>query len=267
MEEAAQAGESLTFYLGTHEPGWLARLAVPLCVSRTRLQHRKTLPRAIIPWMLDSGSFTELERHREHTMTPAGYAAFVRRCRDQIGQLAWAAPQDWMCEPFMLARTGLTVAGHQQRTVENYLELRMAGDGLPIRPVLQGWTRDDYLRCVDLYASYGVDLEGEPLVGLGSVCRRQDTDEAGRIVRALAPLRLHGFGVKVTGLREFGYRLISADSLAWSYNARRNPPMHGCTHRSCANCPRRAVWWRGRLLASLSSRGWQEPLFDLEDVS
>lgn len=264
MAQAAETGHGLTFCLGTHEPIWLARLAVPLCVSRTRLQHRKTLPRALAPWMLDSGSFTELERYSEHTMTPAQYAAFVRRCRDEIGRLEWAAPQDWMCEPFMLARTGLTVAGHQRLTVENYVGLREFDPQLPIRPVLQGWTRDDYLRCADLYDRYGVDLAAEPLVGLGSVCRRQDTAEADRIVRALAPLRLHGFGVKITGLHRFGHRLASADSLAWSYNARRNPPLPGCTHRSCANCPRRALWWRDRLLASLAARWWQEELFDLD---
>ena len=30
--------------------------------------------------------------------------------------------------------------------------------GAPVIPVLQGWTLDDYLACVDLYASAGVDL-------------------------------------------------------------------------------------------------------------
>lgn len=266
MAQAAQAGCSLMFYLGTHEASWLGRLTVPLCVSRTRLQHRRTLPRAAVPWMLDSGSFTELARHGEQTMTAAQYATFASRCRDEIGRLDWAAPQDWMCEPFMLARTGLTVAAHQQLTVTNYLELRSIAADLPFRPVLQGWTRDDYLRCADLYDRHGIDLATEKRVGLGSVCRRQDTAEADRIVRALAPLRLHGFGVKITGLQRFGHRLASADSLAWSYNARRNPPMRGCTHKSCANCPRRAVWWRDRLLTSLSRRGWQDELFDLEAV-
>jgi hypothetical protein len=37
-------------------------------------------------------------------------------------------------------------------------------------------------------------------------------------------LRLHGFGVKITSLRDAGVRglLHSADSMAWSYNARMN---------------------------------------------
>ena len=47
-----------------------------------------------------------------------------------------------MCEPFMLAKTGLTVAEHQARTVANYLELRSLAPELPFVPVLQGWSLD-----------------------------------------------------------------------------------------------------------------------------
>jgi hypothetical protein len=47
------------------------------------------------------------------------------------------------------------------------------------------------------------------LVGVGSVCRRQDEAEIGRIVSSLAggDLKLHGFGVKKTGLRRYGRHL------------------------------------------------------------
>ena len=69
--------------------------------------------------------------------------AAVRRYRDEIGGLEWAAPMDWMCEPFMLAKTGLTVAEHQARTVANYLELRSLAPELPFVPVLQGWSLDN----------------------------------------------------------------------------------------------------------------------------
>jgi hypothetical protein len=46
----------------------------------------------------------------------------VRRYRDEIGCLDWAAPQDWMCEPFILAKTGLSVREYR-RTVASYLRL------------------------------------------------------------------------------------------------------------------------------------------------
>src|SRR5205807_2659774 len=112
-------------------------------------------------WALDSGGFTELRLHGGWLTTAAAYVAAVRRYRDEIGRLEWAAPMDWMCEPFMLAKTGLTVAEHQERTVANYLELRSLAPDLPFVPVLQGWSRDDYRRCATPYEKAGVDLAAE----------------------------------------------------------------------------------------------------------
>jgi hypothetical protein len=114
--------------------------------------------------------------------------------------------------------------------------------------VLQGWELDDYFTCADLYADAGVDLYAEPVVGVGSVCRRQATGEIGEIMRALVRdgLRLHGFGVKKEGVARYGRFLTSSDSMAWSYRARRDWPMPGCTHKSCANCSRYALRWRER---------------------
>lgn len=267
MAQTPPCRPGLTFYLGTHEANWLARAGVPLFVARQRLAPRKTLPRAAAPWALDSGAFMQLHQHGQWTLTARQYATEVRRYRDEIGQLAWAAPMDWMCEPFILERTGLTVAEHQRRTTENGIELRMIDADLPWIYVLQAYEREDYLRHRDLYGRYGVDLAAEPVVGLGSVCRRQG-GAAEWVIRSLAPLRLHGFGVKTTGLLKYGHRLTSADSLAWSYNARRNPPLPGCTHKSCANCPTRALWWRQRLLARLAAvdaRGRQGDLFDPDE--
>ena len=88
---------------------------------------------------------------------------------------------------------------------------------VPWLPVVQGWTLPDYLRCVDMYAAAGVDLRDVPVVGLGSVCRRQATSEIGELVTCFAErgLRLHGFGVKSAGWRLYGHLLASADSMAW----------------------------------------------------
>jgi len=254
-------------YLGTHEPSWLARdefggsRAVPLCVSHRQLADRRTLPRAVTPWLLDSGAFTELSMYGEWTVSPKSYAIAVRRYNDEIGELEYCSIQDWMCEPEILARTGQTVYDHQSRTVASYINLLWRDENLPWMPVLQGWTRDDYLRCVEMYDAMGIDLTAEPRVGLGSVCRRQSTQEAVAIVETLTGLgiRLHGFGFKVTGLRAACHQLYSSDSLAWSYSARRRPPLPGCTHKSCSNCPRYAQAWRNRLLASLPESALDSP--------
>ena len=242
------------FLLGTHQPGWLERLDVPLMVSHRTLRGRRRLPRARTRWALDSGGFTELRLYGGWQTTPIEYAHAVARYAAEVGQLGWAAPQDWMCEPFMLARTGRSVADHQAATVDNYCLLRQLAPTLPFIPVVQGWTAGDYQRCVRLYEQAGVDLAAVPLVGLGSVCRRQATGEIGAIAAELAAagLRLHGFGVKQHGLARYADHLESADSLAWSYAARRRPALPGCVgHRTCANCPRYALAWRAQVLAGL----------------
>jgi hypothetical protein len=239
---------AMKFLLGTHETSWLARVDVPLFISHRRLSKRARLPVASCDWALDSGGFTELNLFGGWRTELSEYVESVQRYREQIGRLLWAAPMDWMCEPFMLAKTGLSVREHQHRTVANYLELRSLG---PFIPVLQGWTPDDYTDCIELYRSAGIDLTRAPVVGVGSVCRRQSTAEIGQIMLMLqqAGIRTHGFGVKKAGVARYGRLLASADSLAWSYNARRSPPLPDCTHKRCSNCLRYALAWRRELLA------------------
>lgn len=262
----------MLFYLGTHKRHWVKTASVPLFISIRTWREARTLPRATVRHALDSGGFTEVQRHGSWTVGPRQYVGEVRRIRDEVGSLDWAAPQDWMCEPAIIhggwhggqyfAGTHLSVAEHQRRTVNNFLELRALAPDLPIIPVLQGWTLGDYERCVSLYESEGIDLTVEPTVGLGSVCRRQATGEAAAVVTTLAALgiRLHGFGFKTQGLAICGHQLTSADSLAWSAHARRRPPMSGHTHKNCANCLPYALQWRTRVLNGLPP--WQQPTLD-----
>jgi len=178
----------------------------------------------------------------------------VRRYRESLADFQWAAIQDWMCEPWILQKTGLSVAAHQALSVASLLELRDRAPEIAWAPVLQGWTEADYLRHVDMYAASGVDLRQESIVGIGSVCRRQGTYEALSVCRALHALglRLHGFGVKTNGLRLLVRYLVSADSMAWSYDARRKPTLCGSQlHKNCANCLRFALRWREQLLEYL----------------
>ncbi|HZN72722.1 MAG TPA: hypothetical protein VFC00_13720, partial [Micromonosporaceae bacterium] len=68
---------------------------------------------------------------------------------------------------------------------------------------------------------------------------------------------------KTLGLIEYGDLLAPADSMAWSFEARRlKHPLPGCTrHRNCANCLRYALAWRTRLIATLPQRSPQLTLF------
>lgn len=245
-----------TFWLGSHMPSWLAATDVPLFISRHRLAPRKTFPRALGSWALDSGGFSELSLRGGWTITPRQYAGEVRRFSQEIGKMEWAAAQDWMCEPVILKQTGLTVREHQTRTVCNYLTLRDMAPDLPWVPVLQGWEHNDYLRHVEMYGRAGVDLSALPVVGLGSVCRRQHTGGVEWLIRQLAAdygLRLHGFGFKTLGLGRVADSLASADSMAWSMAARRDKPLTGCSHATCANCLRYALNWRRNLLGRIKA--------------
>jgi hypothetical protein len=245
------------FYLGTHQVHWLGLTSVPLFVSRRTLCLRKSLPRAVAPWALDSGGFSELKMFGRWTIRAAQYAREVRRWRDEIGLLQWAAAMDYMCEPSILRETGLSVREHQWRTILSYLELKSLAPDLPWMPVVQGFRREEYLEHVAAYRLVGVDLRVLPVVGVGSICRRQGTVEAEGILRSLAALglRLHGFGLKLTGLRRVADVMTSADSMAWSFAARRlQRPLLGCSgHKNCANCIRFALLWRDRVLRTIQT--------------
>lgn len=236
----------MRFYLGVHMVNWLERAGVPLFVSHTRLRRRRSYPRAIAPWALDSGGFSELTAHGRWTIGPVEYFHAVKRYADEIGLMDWAAIQDWMCEPHLLARTGLTIAEHQERTCDSYDNLLALSQDLPWRPVLQGWTLPDYLRHAEMYQRRGLPMTS---FGVGSVCRRQGTDEITAIFRGLqsAGLRLHGFGVKTRGLVQCAPFMESADSMAWSLRAR-------WAGNGMANSLPFALDWRVKLLRRITGQ-------------
>jgi len=218
---------------------------------------------------LDSGGFTELAMHGEWRLTPDKYIAEVLLFQREVGRMDWAAPMDWMCEMHMLRKTGLTIEQHQKNTVANFLALREAL-GTIVIPVLQGWWPDDYMRCVEMYEQLGVDLTTERVVGVGSVCRRQGTTDVAELFHRLAGLgiKLHGFGVKGSGLGQFKDSIASADSMAWSSRARYTPPLEGCTHAHCTNCLKYATQWRDALLNDLATEKEEimwEPGIDISE--
>jgi hypothetical protein len=178
-----------------------------------------------------------------------------------------------MCEPLVIAGgrgpagvrfvgTKLSVREHVHRTVENFIELRSLAPDLPFIPVLQGWSQGEYLDCAELYDREGVDLRAEPVVGVGTMCRRQAMIRGPLILRDLASdgYRLHAFGFKVEGLRQVGAVIASADSTAWSARWRHEPRLPGHTHQHCNNCPEAALLSYADLVATLAASDvWLEP--------
>ena len=174
-------------------------------------------------WILDSGTFSQIFQHGCHTLSAEAYLRQIERW-NRCGNLLAAVCQDWMCEPWILAKTKKTVREHQLLTVQSYLLLRSRAS-VPIMPVLQGFAPSDYVAHLDLYGPF---LTDNHWVGVGSVCRRNANPDAIEdvllaIVQCRSGLRLHGFGLKLLALKRSTVRtlLYSSDSMAWSFGARK----------------------------------------------
>jgi hypothetical protein len=209
------------FYLGTHRLPHVRYFdQVCISVNLLRRRHRGFSPNK---WMMDSGAFTEISTYGRYRYSVQEYYSQVRSWTSS--SLMCAVSQDYMCEPFILAKTGLTVEQHQRLTIERY-DLLLALKPLTyILPVLQGYSPREYVAHIRSYADR---LRDGAWVGVGSVCKRNSTPRSVlRVLQAIhaerPDLRLHGFGLKLTALQDVRVvRLLhSCDSMAWSFNARR----------------------------------------------
>lgn len=231
----------MRFFVGMHQPS-SARHVGPAFISINRLRDRKS-NFEVGDWILDSGAFTTIAKHGGYPDLPEVYAAQIKRWSTN-GNLLAAVAQDYMCEPHMLKRTGLTVQDHQRLTIERYDALRAADTGgIYIMPVLQGYSPAEYL---DHLHMYGDRLPHGAWVGVGSVCKRNGDPMAivtvlSAIKHARPDLLLHGFGLKTTALMRGAVRALlhTADSMSWSFAARKQGRN--------ANCPREAAAYQDRI--------------------
>lgn len=209
------------FYVGLHQPHNAVHFDRSF-ISVNRLRRRRG-PFPVGDWIMDSGAFTEISAHGRYRSSVREYAVEARRWIG-LGHLELIVSQDYMCEPFILDKTGMTVAMHQALTIIRYDDLLQCDPGRPVMPVLQGFAPVDYVEHVK---AYGSRLTEGMRVGVGSVCKR-NADPVSIIavlsaIKLVRPdLKLHGFGLKTTALAypEICLLLYSADSMAWSYRAR-----------------------------------------------
>lgn len=231
----------MRFFIGLHQPSDAQHFDAAF-VSVNRLRNRKG-PFKVGDWIMDSGAFTEISQHGHWRTGVEDYAAQIKRWSTN-GNLLAAVAQDYMCEPFIIAKTGMSITRHQQLTVERYLALRACDTGgVYVMPVLQGFEPADYVAHIRMY---GDALPFGAWVGVGSVCKRNGDARAIEAVllaiRHERPdLRLHGFGLKTTALGSGLVRslLHTADSMAWSFAARKSG--------GNANCWREAAKFLNRI--------------------
>jgi hypothetical protein len=206
-------------------------------------------------WLMDSGAFTELNLNGKYTYSVDDYLAQVEKHQPTL-----FFNMDYMCEPFVLKKTGKTVAEHQTSTIVNQIRILEKLDEYNIKGtfagVIQGWTVEDYLNHIDTLKSCDLIL---PYMGVGSVCRRTSPNQIAEILLAIKKelpghVKLHGFGLKWNVLNVDGVVdcLYSSDSMAWSFIGRKtiNKPCMNCIYpnqKNCANCYKFMLKWYGRL--------------------
>lgn len=212
----------MRFFVGLHHPHVAGNFEAAFISVNTIRNRKSAFP--VNEWIMDSGAFTTIAKHKGYPQPVSEYADQIRRWKHN-GELLAAVSQDYMCEKYMLSLTGLTVEDHQRLTIERYDALIAEDTGVYIMPVLQGYSPGEYVRHI---RQYGDRLKPGMWVGVGSVCKRNANIMAiwmvlDAIKDARPDLRLHGFGLKKTSLQEPIIRnlLESADSMAWSFAARR----------------------------------------------
>jgi len=191
---------------------------------------RSPLPANGKPWILDSGGFSFLKKFGRYPMSEASYLKHALSLNANL-----IVSMDWMCEPNVIKKTGLSVKKHIENTVSSLRTILNLADRIPevrlmsasspessfgIIGVIQGWSIEDYLCCIDLLREQDLIL---PYMGVGSLCRRNSEKQIIRILRTikreLPNIKLHGFGVKTSVLKypEARELLFSLDSAAWGH--------------------------------------------------
>jgi hypothetical protein len=212
----------MRFFVGLHHPNVAGNFDSAFISVNAIRKRKSAFP--VNEWIMDSGAFSTILTHGGYPHPVSEYADQIRRWKGN-GKLLAAVSQDYMCEADMLKRTGMTVEEHQRLTIERYDALLAEDTGVYIMPVLQGYSSREYLNHIE---QYGDRLKPGMWVGVGSVCKRNSNPMAiWRVLDSIKDrrpdLRLHGFGLKKTSLKDPVIRdmLFSADSMAWSFAARR----------------------------------------------
>lgn len=175
------------------------------------------LPRAGLKW-LDCGGFTLLNRYSEYPFSIGNYMNFVARMKPH-----WYATMDYPCEPEISRAVGLET--NEERIIatvanaEKMLAMEEMIFGSVAVPVIQGYTLDEYLYCIDLHNEAGTI---RPYMAVGSMCRRLTNKQIKKLIPAIYDransygcTELHYFGLKLSpGLIPVSEYIWSRDSAA-----------------------------------------------------
>jgi hypothetical protein len=289
----AHLGEGLKMRVGVpHNGGTLASHAFnegyDVMVSASAYwrsaQQRFVIPEFSNLWdidfALDSAGFTAIQRWQAKGTQPGmagifpwGYAEYIELA-NTVGCSWWSQP-DLCCEPAVAAnqeaidwriRATATLLEGCMRILyawQNELAKTSSADVVanmlrPPVPVIQGWSRSDYQRSLDLLMQ--VWRRWEPwvappvLIGVGSVCRRDLNDPEHGLWAVLDGLEgnlptgssVHLFGVKGQSLERLKTIpwVASVDSMAWDLGSREKARKAQLSHTMDRRCAEMTRWMR-----------------------
>jgi len=207
----------IQFYYGTTWV-WAIQYLPKVMISASFVRDRKSRLKIEKPCMMDSGIGGMFKEGSRPRLSLEEYAKIISFHEPP---LAWT--YDYPCEPSITAKFRYSPSESQDMTNKNTAILRDSYGLRNVMSVVQGWELNDYLENIDKIKSAGLLTER---LGIGSICRRGQTKEITRIIKAIhnnVPdwVRLHGFGVKISVLKtESKFLLDSVDSSAWDIERR-----------------------------------------------
>lgn len=164
---------------------------------------------------LDCGGFTILNQYGNYPFSIVNYANLIARLKPN-----YYATMDYPCEPEISRSLGLM--SNQERieaTVKNAVKVAVWEGQLKgtMVPVIQGYSLDEYLHCLNLYNEAGLIRD---YMAVGSMCRRISDKELACLIpgiyheaQRLGCSKLHFFGLKLSPTLEIYDEMIySRDS-------------------------------------------------------
>ena len=186
-------------------------------MTRTRLP--EGFPDQLI---LDSGGYSFFSRWGDYPFSIEDYVSLAHLLQDQY-PLYRVATLDYPCEPDINRSHLMTNEDRITKTVYNAVSCYDADKTLPWLPVIQGYTLDEYLHCVDLYNEAGIISD---YWAVGSLCSRKGELRSIKYLLtnlkelALSNVKVHAFGLNIPYIKDpqIFDLLYSSDSAAWTFN-------------------------------------------------
>ena len=182
---------------------------------------RTHIPDTVEQVFLDSGGYSFFSYYPDYPFTIEEYINLANIIKDQSG-ITRVVTLDYPCEPDINRSRVSTNEERIQKTVSNAVECIQYDETIPWLPVIQGYTIDEYLYCVDLYKDAGITSD---YWAIGSICSRKGFPyKIRRIITTLSEAlqsKIHAFGISLKYLYDpqIFNNIYSSDSAAWVWGA------------------------------------------------